>query len=1415
MSKELVKSDYVFETSWEVCNKVGGIYTVISTKAPSFKEVYGDKYILIGPDVWHDKTANKEFIEDKELYRAWHRQAETDGLNFRIGRWNIAGAPIVILVDFTSFFSQKDDMFSDFWRDYKLDSLSGQWDYIEPAVFGYAAGKIIEHFHKFNVYPGEKVVAQFHEWMTGTGILYLKSHVPQIVNAFTTHATALGRSIAGNGLPLYDALSSYDGETMASQFQIRSKFSLEKLSAIHADAFTTVSEITNNECKQFFGKGVDIVTPNGFDDSFVPATDEEFNQKRKAARVKLTKVAQALMNQKIDDDALFVINSGRYEFKNKGIDVFIDTLSELNKSDKLKKQVVAFLTIPADSREMRWDVKNRYDNPDFAHPISDDYCTHFLNNPNADPAIKRLREVGLRNLPTDKVKVVFVPCYLNGNDGMIDLPYYDVLIGMDASAFPSYYEPWGYTPMESVAFKIPTITTTLAGFGMWIKSSYKGKQPGVMVVERNDINDDEVVQQMVNWLQNLTTLSAKQIEALRQNAYDVSRIVLWDKLADKYHEAYSQGIEKKVESGETFMNKVMPIQYAVIKEGAKNKPEWRKVLINPHVSNKLKKLQELSMNLWWSWNQEAIHLFESIHKDLWEEVGRNPVAFLGALSAPKMKELENDEHFQKRLSEIYDKFRAYMDEPKKEGQPKVAYFSMEYGLHETVKIYSGGLGMLAGDYLKEASDCNIDMLGVGLLYRYGYFQQHISFDGNQIAGYNPQRFTQMPLHPVRDENGQWVMVKISLPGRLLHAKVWRLDVGRVPLYLLDTDIEENNDQDRSITYQLYGGDLENRFKQELLLGVGGVRFLHKMGIHPNLYHCNEGHGAFIGVERLRAYIEDKKRSYMAAKELVRSSTLFTTHTPVPAGHDAFPEDLMRTYISHYPKRLNISWEAFMGLGRVNEGDHNEKFSMSNLAIRLSQEVNGVSRIHGRVSREMFAELFDGYFAEELHIGYVTNGVHFQTWTNEIWQNLYAKHFGKEFLKDMSNDEYWKKIYNVDDREIHENRTQLRKVMIDFVKERAEEDMTRREENPDLIMNTIETLNPDVLTIGFARRFATYKRAHLLFKNLDRLSKLVNHPKYPVQFVFAGKAHPADKAGQDLIKNIIEVSRRPEFAGKIVFLENYDFDIAKKLVQGVDIWLNTPTRPLEASGTSGEKAIMNGVLNLSVLDGWWAEGYKPGAGWALKEEQTYANNAMQDALDAETVYNIIQTEIMPAFYDKNEQGYSPKWIQYIKNNIAQIAPHFTMKRQLDDYIRQYYTPLFERTKMMTENHAAKADEYALWKAHMVENWDTLEVIELRHTNSTIRPLMLGDTLEMEIVLNTKAIPSKYIGIETVVGQKRNDKVEHIVRKIELEFVEEKNGQSLYRAEVATGRTGVFDFAYRIYPKHPLLPNRQDFDLVKWV
>ena len=850
-----------------------------------------------------------------------------------------------------------------------------------------------------------------------------------------------------------------------------------------------------------------------------------------------------------------------------------------------------------------------------------------------------------------------------------------------------------------------------------------------------------------------------------------------------------------------------------IKISNANVPAWKDVTVKSRIPAELKKLEEMARNIWWAWNNEATDLFKDLDPVLWKEAGQNPVVLLERLSYEKLEALAADETILNRMNDVYAKFRAYMDVKPDANRPSVAYFCMEYGLTHVLKIYSGGLGILAGDYMKEASDSNVDMCGVGFLYRYGYFAQSLAMDGQQIANYDAQNFGSLPIDRVMDENGQPMVIDVPYLNYYVHAYVWRVNVGRVPLYLLDTDNEMNSEFDRPITHQLYGGDWENRLKQEILLGIGGMLMLKKLGIKKDVYHCNEGHAALCNVQRLCDYVESGL-SFNEAMEVVRSSSLYTVHTPVPAGHDYFDEGLFGKYMGGYPQRLGITWNELMDMGRINPGDSGERFCMSTFACNTCQEVNGVSWLHGEVSKDMFAGIWKGYFPEESHVGYVTNGVHFPTWAASEWKGLYNKHFDKNFMGDQSNQKIWEEIYNVSDEEVWNTRLALKHKLIDYIRKEFSKTWLKNQGDPSRIVSLLDKINPNALLIGFARRFATYKRAHLLFTDLDRLAKIVNNPNYPVQFLFAGKAHPHDGAGQGLIKKIVEISRRPEFLGKIIFLENYDMKLARRLVSGVDIWMNTPTRPLEASGTSGEKALMNGVLNFSVLDGWWLEGYREGAGWALTEKRTFQYQAHQDQLDAATIYGMLENEILPLYYARNVKGYSEGWVKTIKNSIAQIAPHYTMKRQLDDYFTKFYCKEAKRHAELVADNYAKAKEIAAWKEQVAEKWDAIEVVSSEKceaiSNGNIES---GKEYSITHVVDQKGLDNA-IGIEVVTLYKDAEGKEKVYSVTPMEVVKREGNLYTFNVKFSLSNAGDFKVCYRMYPENVDLPHRQDFCYVRW-
>lgn len=1395
MEDQKLAADVIFEVSWEVCNKVGGIHTVISSKAVTAMKEWEDRLIMIGPDIWKGTSVHPEFEEDEELFSAWRNHAATMGILVRTGRWKIPGNPPVILVDFTPFFLQKNEIFAHLWTRYQLDSLTGTWDYTEPAMFGYAAGKVIESFYHFYLTYSDRIIAQFHEWMTGAGILYLEEHVPQMATVFTTHATVLGRSIAGNGFPLYEGLEKFDAAQEARRFHVLAKHSLEQCAAKFSDCFTTVSEITARECVSFLGVRPAVITPNGFDNEIVPDYFL-FQEKRLMARKCLLDIASALKGKSFGNNTLLLLKSGRYEFHNKGVDAFVDALALLKEEHK-GRDIVAFICIPAGQTGCRkdlWSMLNGHDGKLHGNSL----LTHNLMSAEHDAIADAIEKSGLLADEESRVHVVYSPVYLNGQDGIYNLAYYDLLPGFDLTVFPSYYEPWGYTPQESVAFYVPTITTDNAGFGDFLSANMPTNdiRHGAAVIARGEKALKEVSKEIAAVIGAFATLTAEQVKMARVSAHALSNKTLWKQLLLFYKQAYHLALQKTLTRKSSFSHEATVHAFsAETSKGRVREPHWRKIFVETRLPPSFRQLEEIMHNFWWTWQPEAIALFEYMHPELWEISVHNPFSMLEQLSADRLEILEQDQVFNERLSAVYRQFSSYMQKPMQESE-EVAYFCSEFGVYSGLEQYSGGLGILAGDLLKQASDNGYPLIGVGLLYRYGYFKQEVSLHGEQIVGLEPQKFTCQPLHPVYDKQGNWLRVSIALPGRTLYAQVRRADVGRTRLFLLDTDIAENRPEDRKITGQLYGGDREIRLKQEMLLGIGGIRLLQTLGLSPGVFHFNEGHVAFASLERIRILMYDENMSFAEALEWVRASTLFTTHTPVPAGHEIFSEELLRRYLGHFAPLLNISWEKLMQLGNwPNHTQSNHDFSMSVLAANTSIQMNAVSRKHEWVSRHMFSRLWEGYGEDELFIGHVTNGVHVPTWVAPRWLD--------------------KDITAMPAEKLREEHLALKKELIAELKMRFHSAKSIDNRYYKRYAGFFDKIDENALIITFARRCVAYKRPGLLFSDTDRLLKILDNAPMPVVFLFAGKAHPSDYAGQEEIRHLLNLSVSPEFRGKLFFLLNYDIELARFLVRGSDVWLNLPKDGMEASGTSGMKAAMNGVLNLSTRDGWWAEADDLDCGWTITHHVSEKNG--EDEWDADRLYDLLENQVIPEYPRESESQVSDNWIRKMRSGLTEVRKRFHAGRMLMDYEQQYYRVLGERQKILRQNNYQNARELAAWKLKVETAWPGLLVMETKWHDTANKAMPLGDSLCPEITIGLNGLKLEELGVEMLVIAKRKNPSEpfSVLKCAELQGILSGDGEATWKGAVRMQKPGVYEYGFRIYPKHPLLAHRQDFTLIKWV
>ncbi len=1414
MNSHAQQPEVLFEAHWEVCNRSGGVHSMLTSKAGLYASEFQQNFISIGPDVYRETQTHPEFIEDKELYASWRAYAEKEGLRVRIGRWKIPANPVVIIVDFTPFIAQKNEILSHFWERYQLDSLTGQWDYVEPVLFGYAAGKVIESFTRYHFTIQTKVVAHFQEWTSGAGILYLKEKAPYVATVFTAHDTVLGSLLAKvDYYAFLDQLSSLNFHEMAANHQAVSKVSIEKIAASQADSLTVVSSIVADEYRKTVGSQVDILTPNGIDLPYEEVSG--WTEKRSSSRTALLKFSQAITGQKTTEDAFFVAHVSRKNFRNEGVDVFLEALKKLKEKNQLKRSIVAYVFVRAPHYGVRKEVLNRYqtgqllDSPDFP------FISHGLHDTESDSIVPILKEIALDNATDHTLQVIYVPAFLNGKDGLFNMAYSDLLAGFDLTVFPALYKAWGYSPLESISMGIPSIATEQSGFGKWVIESGFNTNKGLHLLHRNQHNDEQIVESIANWMHQYSHLSPEEYQLQSESAFAIAKEARWESFFPLIREAWSKALVQADERRDQFTDLFSIAELPALKPDESLSPKWHEAMVKSYVPDSYARLKQLAQNLWWTWNYSAIELWKSIDEQLWRASRYNPIVMLNSIGYDRFSDLEKNESFKKHYHDVLTQFDAYMQTPFLEPEKHIAYFSMEFGFHDSLKIFSGGLGILAGDYLKEASDSRVNMVGIGLLYRTGYFRQIISLKGEQVAEYPQQDFSLIPVEPVLDEAGNERKISVVFPGRTVYAKIWEVKVGRIKLYLLDTDLDDNLEADRAITHALYGGDNENRLKQEMILGVGGIRALDALGIDPMLYHCNEGHSAFIGLERLRKFIYHEKMSFQEAKEIVRVSTLFTTHTPVPAGHDSFHEDLLRTYMSHYPYRLKISWEEFLALGKLKVEDKAENFSMSLLAVNLSQEVNAVSWLHGEISKDMFQPMYPAYYPDELHISYVTNGVHYQSWTAPEWQQLYEEVFGKDFIYEQHQPSHWNHIRNVSDERVWNIHLHQKKLLIDYLKERVNTNWLRRHESPTSITEVLKNLDEHSLIIGFARRFATYKRAYLLFSDIERLRRILNDTNRPIIFLFAGKAHPNDIPGQEIIKKIVDISRQPDFLGKILFLENYDIDLAKKLVQGVDVWLNTPTRPLEASGTSGMKAVMNGGLHFSVLDGWWVEGYRENAGWALPMERTYEDQDLQNKLDAELLHNIIEQEIVPGYYDYSENGIPVKWVSYMKNSIAAIAPQFTMKRMIEHYQERFYNRLLERTYRMKDDDYDLAQALTIWKKRVQKSWNEIRVVSNDLTSVDLHNLTIGERLTTRISLHLGEVNPDDLSLELVLASKNRKQRIQIEQQLPYRLVKTEGKMAFYECDFKPLKPGAIQIGVRMFAHHADLPHRQDFNLVKWI
>ena len=1409
MSQDLSNAT-LFEVSWEVCNKVGGIYAVVSSKILEALAAFGENYFLLGPDLGN----NPDFEEtDEPCWQELCQETDRRNLSCRFGRWNIPGRPKVILVGYRDRYDQSQLLFS-LWNRYGVDSISGGWDYVEPVMFSTACGEVIEAACKALHIPADgPALAHFHEWMCGGGLLYLKTNAPYVGTVFTTHATMLGRSMAGSGFGIYKQMPQINPKHEAGAYNITAKCSMETASAREADCFTTVSRITADEAGVFLGRTPDVLTLNGLDLRVIP----DYSRDRSlatASRQRLLEAAGRLLRRRLPEDTRVFLVSGRYEYHNKGIDVFLDALGMVNTAlSQSQSNVLALCAVMGGHSGVNADAVSG--DPTKLPGQGGFWISshHVYNQPN-DPILNACQRLGLDNRPENHVQVIFDPALLDGKDGFLNMRYEEVLAACDLGVFPSWYEPWGYTPQESAAHAVPTVTTDLSGFGMWVRSSQRDKN-GVTIICRRQTSYDETAASLRDVLLQYASLPEEQMQEHRHMVRHVAEGCSWEQFFPYYVQAYGLALDKARQrssqpaGGSTTLTRVLATTMSTT-------PNLHSFTALTSLPPAIGRLRELAHNLWWSWHPECHYLFSALNEEEWERSNHNPIATLEKATRARLIIVAHEQSYLRLYNQTMAAFDAYMAEaPQSFGpltpQQPLAYFSTEYGLSECLPIYSGGLGVLSGDHLKSASDLNIPLVAVGLLYKNGYFRQIIDKNGDQTPVYPENDFATLPIEQVKDQDGKPREIYLQMPGRRLHVQIWLVRVGRINLYLLDTNLPSNTAEDRKITARLYEADRDIRLRQEILLGRGGVSMLRALDIRPAAYHMNEGHSAFLIFERIRLLMQENGLSFEEAGEVVRGSTLFTTHTPVDAGNERFSLESMEAYFKPYIQTVGISWQTLVNMGRF-EGSERNVFEMTVLALKYSMKANGVSALHGVVSRHMWQEGWQGVPVAEIPIFSVTNGIHVPSYAGPAMRPLLQKHLGEGWQELTPDDPKWTRIADIPDADLWTARQTQKKHLLEAIRSSLPEFFKKFAIPYEKQQEMTSRLTPETLVIGFARRFAPYKRATLLFADVDRLARILEKSGQPVIFVFAGKAHPADGQGIGLIRELFQHMLSPRFFGKIFFIEDYSLAVSRLMVQGCDVWLNNPRRPYEACGTSGQKVAVNGGLNLSVADGWWCEGYNGTNGWTIGP---LLGPEQSDYDDAASLYSLLEDKVIPLYFERDADNRPHNWLLRVRKAMQTLIAQYSSHRMLRDYLSDYYIPAATSHQELRSNHYALARHLSQWKQDVNVRFGSVQMDTIRIEGIKEDSLLDGQSLHVAVTVHPGSMKLDELLVQLVAGPGDGSTFTETPDVVEMQPESEGvDGTMTFVCTYTPSRSGIHVYGVRVMPCTEGLSSPLETRLVLW-
>ena len=1414
MSQDLSNAT-LFEVSWEVCNKVGGIYAVVSSKILEALAAFGENYFLLGPDLGN----NPDFEEtDEPCWQELRQETDRRNLSCRFGRWNIPGRPKVILVGYRDRYDQSQLLFS-LWNRYGVDSISGGWDYVEPVMFSTACGEVIEAACKALHIPADgPALAHFHEWMCGGGLLYLQTNAPYVGTVFTTHATMLGRSMAGSGFDIYKQMHQINPKHEAGAYNITAKCSMETASAREADCFTTVSRITADEAGVFLGRTPDVLTLNGLDLRVIP----DYSRDRSlaaASRQRLLEAAGRLLRRRLPEDTRIFLVSGRYEYHNKGIDVFLDALGMVNTAlSQSQSNVLALCAVMGGHSGVNADAVSG--DPAKLPGQGGFWISshHVYNQPN-DPILNACQRLGLDNRPENHVQVIFDPALLDGKDGFLNMRYEEVLAACDLGVFPSWYEPWGYTPQESAAHAVPTVTTDLSGFGMWVRSSQRDKN-GVTIICRRQTSYDETAASLRDVLLQYASLPEEQMQEHRHMVRHVAEGCSWEQFFPYYVQAYGLALDKARQrssqpaGGSTTLTRVLAATMSTT-------PNLHSFTALTSLPPAIGRLRELAHNLWWSWHPECHYLFSALNEEEWERSNHNPIATLEKATRARLIIVAHEQSYLRLYNQTMAAFDAYMAEaPQSFGpltpQQPLAYFSTEYGLSECLPIYSGGLGVLSGDHLKSASDLNIPLVAVGLLYKNGYFRQIIDKNGDQTPVYPENDFATLPIEQVKDQDGKPREIYLQMPGRRLHVQIWLVRVGRINLYLLDTNLPSNTAEDRKITARLYEADRDIRLRQEILLGRGGVSMLRALDIRPAAYHMNEGHSAFLIFERIRLLMQENGLSFEEAGEVVRGSTLFTTHTPVDAGNERFSLESMEAYFKPYIQTVGISWQTLVNMGRF-EGSERNVFEMTVLALKYSMKANGVSALHGVVSRHMWQEGWQGVPVAEIPIFSVTNGIHVPSYAGPAMRPLLQKHLGEGWQELTPDAPKWTRIADIPDADLWTARQTQKKHLLEAIRSSLPEFFKKFAIPYEKQQEMTSRLTPETLVIGFARRFAPYKRATLLFADVDRLARILEKSGQPVIFVFAGKAHPADGQGIGLIRELFQHMLSPRFFGKIFFIEDYSLAVSRLMVQGCDVWLNNPRRPYEACGTSGQKVAVNGGLNLSVADGWWCEGYNGTNGWTIGPlvAKGSLGPEQSDYDDAASLYSLLEDKVIPLYFERDADNRPHNWLLRVRKAMQTLIAQYSSHRMLRDYLSDYYIPAATSHQELRSNHYALARHLSQWKQDVNARFGSVQMDTIRIEGIKEDSLLDGQSLHVAVTVHPGSMKLDELLVQLVAGPGDGSTFTETPDVVEMQSENEGvDGTMTFVCTYTPSRSGIHVYGVRVMPCTEGLSSPLETRLVLW-